>query len=170
MTAAQPDYLIVAQIVAPFGIKGEVKADILTDFPDRLLSRDTIFLGREDEQPRMYPLRGVRFHQRQALLSLSGVEDRTSAETLRGLYVQVPFAEAPPPPSGSYFIHQMIGLDVYDLEGQAWGKVSAVMTTPGNDVYVVDGERGQFLLPAVSGFVRQVDLAQGRIIADMAAI
>ncbi len=168
--AAQPDYLIVAQIVAPFGIKGEVKAEIWTDFPDRLADRATVLLGREDEEPRAYTLRGVRFHQGQALLTLEGCADRTAAEALRGLYVEIPAEEAAPLPAGAYYVHQIIGLDVVGLDGEVWGRVASVMQTPSNDVYIVEGERGQFLLPALPDFVQSVDLEHRRIVADMARI
>jgi 16S rRNA processing protein RimM len=170
VTVAHPDYLIVARIVAAFGIKGEVKAAILTDFPDRLANRKTVFLGAEDEQPRMYTVRGVRFHQNQILLSLGGVEDRNTSETLRGLYVQIPFVDAPLPPPGTYYVYQIVGLEVFDIDGVSWGKVSSIVSTGSNDIYVVDGERGQALLPAVPDYVREVDLVQGRIVADMAAL
>jgi 16S rRNA processing protein RimM len=168
--AERPEYLIVAQIVAPFGIHGEVKANIWTDFPDRLANRTSVFLGREGEQPREYALRGVRFHQGQVLLSFVGCDDRTSAEALRDLYVQIPAAEAAPTPNGSYYFHQIIGLDVWGTDGRLWGTVTEILTTASNDVYVVEGQHGQFLVPAIPDFVRQVDLEHGRMIVDMTAI
>jgi len=165
-----PAFLIVARIVAPFGVRGEVKADILTDFPDRLANRDTVYLGREDETPRSYAIRGVRFHQKQALLTLAGVEDRTCAESLRGLFVQIPTADTPPLPDGAYYYHQIIGLTVYDSSGVCYGTVTSIMTTASNDVYVVDGERGRLYVPAMPDFVRQVDLDNGRLIVDVASL
>lgn len=168
--AARPEYLIVARIVAPFGIKGEVKAEVMTDFPDRLANRSTVFLGREDEQPRMVSLRGVRFHQGFALVTFAEVADRTAAEQLRGCYLQIPAADAAPHEPGAYYLHEIIGLEVYDPTGQLWGTVTTVLNTPANDVYVVDGAKGQFLVPAVPDFVHDVDLDRGRIVVDMAAL
>lgn len=168
--ATRPTYLIVARIVAPFGIRGEVKAELLTDFPDRLASRKTVFLGREDETPRSHSIRGIRFYKRHALLTLAGCDDRNTAETLRGLFVFIPESEAAKLPDGAYFVHQIIGLEVWDADGLLWGKITSILATPGNDVYVVDGERGQILLPAIPNFVRQVDIKHNRIIADMAGL
>ena len=165
-----PRYLVVARIVAPFGARGEVKAELRTDYPDRLASRTTVFLGREDEEPRAYTLRGVRFHQGRALLSLVGCDDRTTAESLRGLLVQVPTAEAPLPPPGSFYIYQIIGLEVQGIDGALLGRVTAVLTTGSNDVYVVQGDKGEILVPAVSDFVRQIDLEHGRMIVDAAGL
>ena len=170
MTAAQPDYLIVARIVAPFGIRGEVKAELMTDFPDRLAGRSTALLGRENETPRSFAIRGFRFHQGFALMTFDGCNDRTTAEALRGMFVQVPVAEAPPLPDGSYFFYQIIGLRVWGTDGREYGTITDVMTTPGNDVYKVDGERGEILVPAVAAFVRQVDLDHGRMIVEMSGL
>jgi 16S rRNA processing protein RimM len=168
--ATEPRYLIVAKIVAPFGITGELKAALLTDFPDRLANRKKVFLGREGEVPRSYSIRGIRFHKGHALLSLVGCADRNTAETLRDLFVFIPAGEAAKLPAGVYYIHQIIGLEVWDPEGALWGTISDVLTTPSNDVYIVDGERGQFLLPAIPDFVREVDIDHKRLIADMARL
>ncbi len=168
--AIEPSYLIVAKIVAPFGIHGELKAALLTDFPDRLANRKQVFLGREGEMPRSHTIRGIRFHKGHALLTLAGCADRNTAETLRDLFVFIPASDAAKLPEGAYFIHQIIGLDVCDPDGVLWGAITDVLETPSNDVYIVDGERGQFLLPAIPDFVRQVDIEHKRIIADMARL
>jgi 16S rRNA processing protein RimM len=168
--AEKPAYLIVAKIVAPFGVKGEVKAVIWTQFPDRLANRTTVFLGREDETPRMVTLRGVRFHQGQALLTFEGYPDRTAAEALRGLLVQIPTAEAPAPPAGSFYLYQVIGLRVVDPDGQEWGKVTDVLSTPSNDVYVVSGPHGRLLIPAVPDFILSIDVDQAQIVANIAGL
>jgi len=168
--ATAPAFLIVAEIIAPFGIRGEVKAEILTDFPERLASRSTVYLGREGETPRPYAVRGVRFHKQHALLTFAGVEDRTTAETLRGLLVQIPSGDAPPLPAGVFYFHQIIGLAVYDPDGAYHGTVTSIMTTAGNDVYVVTGEAGRLFVPAIADFVHAVDLERGRLIVDVARL
>jgi 16S rRNA processing protein RimM len=168
--ATQPAFLIVARIVAPFGVRGEIKAQLLTDFPDRLANRSTVFLGREDEQPRSFTIRGVRFHQGFALLTLDGCADRATAESLRGLLVQIPAADAAPLPSGSYYFHQIIGLEVRGCDGQLYGAITSILTTASNDVYVVEGGQGRILIPAIPDVVRQVDLEHGRIIVEMSSL
>ncbi len=168
--ASTPRFLVVARIVAPFGVHGEVKADLVTDYPARLASRATVYLGREDEEPRARELRGVRFHQNRALLSFVGCDDRSCAEALRGMLVQVPITEVPAPPPGAYYFHQIIGLRVEGTDGAALGTVTAILTTASNDVYVVHGEKGELLVPAVEGFVREVDIERGRMIVDEARL
>lgn len=165
-----PRFIVVARIVAPFGVRGEVKADLWTDYPNRLASRRTLFLGREDEEPRAYTVRGVRFHQGRVLLTLVGCDDRTTAEGLRGLLVQVPSSDVPPLPEGSFYLHQIVGLDVYGTDGVFLGKVTTVMATGSNDVYVVQGEKGEILVPALPDFVRQVDIEHRRMIVEAAGL
>lgn len=168
--SAPSGYFTVARIVAPFGVLGEVKAELLTDFPERLAKRRTVFLGREGEEPRAYALRGVRFHQRRALLALDGCDDRTAAEALRGQLVQIPETEAAKLPADTYYLHQIIGLQVWGSDGLPYGTITAILATPGNDVYVVEGERGRFLLPAVPVFVLSVDLEQNKLVAEMSGL
>jgi 16S rRNA processing protein RimM len=168
--APMPRYLIVAEIVAPFGVKGEVKANIWTDFPDRLAKRTMVFLGRADEEPRQYALRGIRFHKGQALLTFAGCADRNAAETMRGLLVQIPSADAPALPPGSYYLHQIIGLEAWSPDGHRLGKVVDIITAPSHHIYVISTDSGNILVPAIPDFVRQVDLEQCRIIVDIAPL
>lgn len=168
MTA--PRYLVVAQIVAPFGVDGEMKADLQTDFPKRLAKRKVVYLGKEDEEPLPHPVERVRFHGNRALLKLADCRDRDTAETLRGLLVQVPLDEAPPAPPGSYYIHQIVGLNVFDIDGAPLGAVASVIEGVANDVYVVKGPRGELLVPAAGDFVTEVDVAAGRMVVDAARL
>ena len=161
------DYLIVARIVAPFGIRGEVKAEVLTDFPDRLARRSTVFLSQANNEPRQFTLQGVRFHQGQALLSFTECTDRTAAEQLRGWLVQIPAADAPPLPQGTYYLHQIIGLSVYSPDDRHWGTITDILTAPAHHIYVVKTGSGDILVPAVPEYVKQVDIEERRIIIDM---
>ena len=61
----------------------------------------------------------------------------------------------------------MIGLRVEDTAGQTLGRLAEVLSTGSNDVYVVRGERGEVLLPALDDVIRQVDLPGGRILVDV---
>jgi len=169
MTSA-PRYLVVGQIVAPFGVKGEVKANVWTDFPERLAARSTVFVGKGDEEPRQITLRGVRFHQKQALLTFAGCTDRDAAEQLRGLLVQIPSADAPALPPGSYYVYQIIGLRVWGTDGRDYGTITEMITTPGNDVYKVDGAHGEILVPATPAYVHKVDLEHERMIVETSGL
>jgi 16S rRNA processing protein RimM len=97
-------------------------------------------------------------------LKLSGVADRTQAEQLRGQLVQVPVEEAMPLPEGSYYMYQLLGLQVITTEGEMLGPIVNILETGANDVYVVDRQGKELLLPAIADVVQSVDLAKGQMI------
>ena len=102
------------------------------------------------------------------LLKLDSVDDRTSAERLRGKSLSVPANEVPPLPEGTYYHYQLIDLDVYTREGERLGAVREILATGANDVYVVGRpEAKDLLIPALKGVVVCVDLAAGRMIVRL---
>ncbi|MFQ6000550.1 MAG: ribosome maturation factor RimM [Anaerolineae bacterium] len=156
-----PRYLVVGKVVAPWGTKGELKVAILTDFPDRFRELKRVYLGDEP-----WTLEGHRRHGRWVILKLEGCADRNSAEKLRGELVQIPLEEAMPLSEDEYYIYQIVGLEVWTREGEHLGRVSEVLFTGANEVYLVEGERGEILVPAIEDVVKEVDLEGGRLIVE----
>lgn len=97
-------------------------------------------------------------------LALEGVESREEAQELAGGLVQVGAGEVEPLPEGRYYRFQLIGLQVWTVEGRHLGRIGEVLETGANDVLVVTGEDGrEVLLPATREVVRRVDLERGRM-------
>jgi 16S rRNA processing protein RimM len=151
----------VGLIVAPHGIRGDVKVQPLTDFPNRFDRGSTLWVDGS-------PLRieRSRRYQGSVFLKLEGIDDRAAAEQLRGKELQTPRPQAIYE-RGRYYLHDIIGLAVYDGAGALLGKLEDVMSTGANDVFVVRGERGELLLPAVEDVITDVDLVAGRIRVDL---
>jgi 16S rRNA processing protein RimM len=162
--AQPPEYLVVGEIVAPFGTRGEVKVLLDTDFPELVLDARSLYVG---EPPLRREVEWAQSHQGVVRLKLAGCDDRNAAEALRGLLVQVLAAEAPVPGEGEYYYYQLIGLQVWTDEAEHLGEVVDVLTTGGNEVLVVRGADGEVLLPLIAAVVEEVDLAAGRIRAHM---
>ncbi|MGC8838355.1 MAG: ribosome maturation factor RimM [Anaerolineae bacterium] len=161
----KPQYLAIAQIVAPHGIRGEVRATILTDFPERFALLKVVYLG---EEARPVRLEGYRFHRGQVLLKLAGYDTRTEAEELRQVLVQVPVDEAMPLPEGTYYVHEILGLEAWTESGEFLGEVVEVLETGANDVYVLQGgPLGEILIPALESVVLEVDLEGGRMLVRL---
>ena len=154
----EPRYLSVARIVRPWGVHGEMKLEVLTDFPDQLGRLKRVYLG-PDAVP--HEVQRFRWHSDELHLLLSDVRDGGAAEALRGQLVQIPLEEAVPPGPGEFYEHQVVGLSVVTTEGEPLGEVTEVMATGANDVYVVQGRRGEVLLPARAEVVRSIDLEAG---------
>jgi len=200
-----PDYLIVGQIVAPFGVKGELKANILTEFPDRFsrleqivvapfdavepdwvpsgsltpaglrsMSRDALGSGRAGafpppSDPTPFGIESVRLQGGQVMLKLVGVDDADAAEALRAFWLFIPTEGARRLPYGTYYLYQIVGLDVYTTAGELVGKVTEVLTHSANDVYIVKGlgvsdPTGELLVPALKAIVKSIEVEQGRIV------
>ena len=161
--AEGPRYLVVGRIVAPWGVRGEVKVEILTAFPYRFSGLKMVYLGPEYEP---CALRGFRLHKGFALLRLEGCSDRNAAERLRGQLIHVPVEEAVLLGEDEYYIYQIIGLEVWTGAGVRLGRVVEVLFTGANEVYVVKGERGEILIPAIEEVVKRVDLEAGRLLVE----
>jgi 16S rRNA processing protein RimM len=156
----QPTHLVIGRIVAPHGLKGEVQAEVLTDFPDRFSGLKTVYLG-EELQPTI--LESQRLHGRRILLKFAQYDDRDQADRLRGKLIYVPIEEAVPLGDDEYYLYEIVGLKVWTTEGEYLGRVEEVLHTGSNDVYVVRGAREETLIPAISSVVLKVDVGKGRI-------
>lgn len=203
---SSPAYLFVAQVVAPFGVNGAVKATIYTEFPERVGKLEGVVLapfgsvdpdiapsggldpasfggaeGRTLEvggtSPRVVPgpkeattfgVKSASVHKGQFILKLAGIDSIEVAEGLRGYWVMVPREQAKRLPRGSYYLYQLVGLEVYDTAGEHIGKVDEVITSAANDVYVVRGPgvmdpTGELLVPAIKAVVKKVDVEGGKM-------
>jgi len=160
------DYLAVARVLAPWGVKGEVKAAILTDFPSRFDLLEKVYLGEELEPTRLL---GARLHKRFVILRFAETTRREDVERLRGMLVQIRADQAMPLDEGTYYVHQIVGLEVWTAEGEFLGPVTEVLFTGGNDVYVVKSREGEVLIPAITDVVLKVDLEAGRLTVRLPA-
>jgi 16S rRNA processing protein RimM len=159
-----PSFLIVARVRRPFGVKGELLLDMLTEFPGRLSQSERIYAG---ENRRPCRIESIRRHGGDMLLRLDGIRDRDAAEGLRGQALSVRVDDLPPLPAGRYYHHQIEGLEVFTERGEKLGTVKEILKTGANDVYVVEGERGEILLPAVRQVILEVRPEEGRMVVRL---
>ena len=173
--APEPRYLAVGQIIGVHGVRGELKAQILTDDPRRFDLLARVFVGPDGAEPVPYGLEGYRLHQKWILVKLEGVNDRNQAETLRGQLIQVPSEEAIPLEEGEFYEHQIVGMEVWTADGQNLGQVVEILYSPAHQIYVVQGagiqspkrSTREILIPAVASVVRSIDLETGRILVEL---
>jgi 16S rRNA processing protein RimM len=117
-----------------------------------------VYLGPEH---RPIDLLGLARRGRAYTLKLRGIETITAAETLRGVDVVIPRSEAPPLAEGEFFVADVVGLRAVTTTGRALGTVAEVLSTGANDVYVVRGDAGELLIPAIRDVVTSIDPAAG---------
>ena len=141
---APPEFLVIGRIVAPWGIKGEVKVEVLTDFPERLAPRKVVYLNN-----RPLEIERCRSHKQLMVVKLASIDSVEAAEKLRGQELKIPGSELYTLPEGQYYAFQLIGLKVVTAEGKTVGRIKDIMTTPSNDVYLVEGKRSEILIPEI---------------------
>ncbi len=164
--------LTLARILRPWGRRGEVAAEILTDFPERLTERREAWLAAEGRARRPAKILSCRLHLGQAIFLFEGVESISDAETLRGLEVQVPFAERAPAGEGRHYIADLIGCAIWEAGAATpLGTVQDVQrggeqppgAAAGSWVLVVITPRGELLIPLAAEICTQIDTAGRRI-------
>ena len=150
--------LEVGQIVNTFGIKGEVKVTPFTNDMKRFDDLKKVYVtSRKDSK--LYKVENVRFHKNMVLLKLENINNPEDAEMLKNAYLEIDREDAIPLEEGTYFIADLIGLEVYSDEGNLLGKVEDIYNTGSNDIYVVKDELGkQILLPGIKEVIKNVDL------------
>ena len=119
MSTPTPRWILVARILKPRGNKGEVAAELLTDFPERLTRLREVFVGHAEGQnePRRMALKSCwlsQNHRGQAVFHFEGVESISEAEKFRGLEVLLPFEQRVTLPVGQYFVADLIGCSVFE--------------------------------------------------------
>ncbi len=150
------DLITIGRIVAPHGIRGELRVRPETDFPERFVHLRRAFLVR-DGRTEEVEISAVRPHRDGLLVVLGGVSDRTTAEHLRGAQIAVPRADLVPLAADTFYVFEIIGMRVRTDDGRDLGIVDEVMRGPANDVYVVRSKGRETLVPAVRQFVRAIN-------------
>ncbi|MHB1315255.1 MAG: ribosome maturation factor RimM [Christensenellales bacterium] len=155
------DMLKIGLILKPQGINGELKIQPLTDDEQRYNRLPYVFLetkGGYDKRSFSH----LRLQNGFVYLLFEGVNDRDTAEALRGRYLYIDRQHAVELPEGSYFICDLIGCVVEDENGFEYGKVTEVLQTGANDVYVVSGIK-ELYLPALKKLILSTDIEAKRI-------
>ena len=147
--------LPTGQIVNTHGLKGCVKVMPWADDPDDLLEMDRFFIDGQE-----YPVEYAARQKNMVLLKLKGIDDLDTAVCLRGKEL-CRCREDIQLEDGAVFIADLIGLPVL-ADGEEIGKITDVLTPPGNDVYVVKG-RHEYMIPAVKEFVEELNPRAGFI-------
>lgn len=158
--------LEIGQIVNTFGIKGEVKVTPFTDDIRRFDRLEKVYVKTKKES-KQYQVENVKYHKNMVLLKLKTIDKIEDAEMLRNAFLEVDREDAVPLEEGTYFIADLIGLEVYTDEGKLLGKVEDIYNTGSNDIYVVKDELGkQILLPGIEEVIKEVKL-DDRIIVHL---
>jgi 16S rRNA processing protein RimM len=161
----EPVFLVVGKLRRPHGVLGEILMDVVTDFPERLASGVTVFIGN-DHQP--FHITSCRWHQDCLLIAFQEIRDREEAGALRNSLVYVRADEIPPLEDGEYYHHELIGLEVREETGAYFGVVTGILETGANDILVVTLQNGaEVLLPITDEVILNVNLKDGEVLVHL---
>ena len=155
----------LGEIVTTHGIEGWLKLKVYNPRTTALSANQNIFLEKGGIcSP--HRLQEAKFHRRQLLLRLRGIDGINEAEPWVGSVVSIAEETLQPLGPGEYYHYQVIGFDVVDTRGNWLGVVTRLWSNPGGDLYVVTGEHKEHLIPAVKEIVEKIDFAGGTMVIN----
>jgi 16S rRNA processing protein RimM len=164
---AQPSHITIARIARTRGNRGEVLADLYTDFPDRFQLLSEVWLELADGSHERLALESCWQHAGRQVLKFSGIDSISSAGRLVGAWVEIEASQAIELPEGTYFDHDLIGCAVCSVSGENLGTVKEILRITGNNQLVVDHAGKEFMIPAVSGICKDISIAKKLILVDL---
>ena len=161
------EYFEIGQIVNTFGVKGFVKVMPFTDDITRFDDLEKVYICKKGNMQE-YLIEEVKYHKNMVLIKFKGIDDMDSAEKQKGSYLKINRKDAIPLEEGTYFIADLIGLEVYTDENIFLGKVDDIYNNGSTDIYVVKNELGkQILLPGTDEVLKEINLEQEKIIVHI---
>jgi len=162
----RPEFISIGIISKAHGIKGEVLVSSLTDNPEQFQKLKQIFLKQQDGSRSRISIQQVRQKNNQFIIKFRGIENRNQAETLQKVLIEKKIEDGDVLSPDEYYIFDLIGMKVYTTDNQILGVVKDVLTLPANDVYIVQSENKEVLIPAIRSVVKKIDLEKELILID----
>lgn len=157
----------IGQIVNTYGIKGFLKVVPYTDDITRFEKLNNIYIQTKKSLETV-TIEEVKYSKNLVLLKIKEIDDINSAEIYKNCYIKIDRSDAVELPEDSYFIIDLIGVEVITDEGENIGNIIDVFSTGANDVYVVKNELGkQVLLPAIGDVIKNVDIKNKKMIVHL---
>jgi len=153
--------IAVGRVTHAHGIKGELAVLPLSQVEARFEPGSRLLVEGTD---RSLTVASARPHRHRLLVIFDEVSSRDEAEGLQGRYLMIAASQVPSLPEGEFWPHQLIGARVETEEGRSLGRIREVIHTAANDVWAVEGNQGEVLVPALRDVVRSVDLEASRVV------
>lgn len=161
MTASDKRDIVIGAVVAPFGVRGELKVVVRTDFPERFDKGRLVTLKSAKGTRFTTKVEASSAHKGGIILKLQGIDDKNAAEDLRGAEFVIDKSEVAKLPEGSYYHYELIGLNVVTDDGREVGEIVDILQSGANDVY--ETSTG-VLIPAIKQIVVKIDAKEGLMV------
>lgn len=157
------DFRAIGKVVAAHGLQGTLKVESWSDFAQRFFALKWVYLKVKGGELSRHKVKDVRLGSRYVLLKLEGLTRREETEDFREAELLIPEAESWPLPPNRFYISDLIGLEAFGTDGTVLGQVSDVLTGGAQDILSVDGPYGEMMIPLVDEWVRDIDIASGKV-------
>jgi len=160
----KPAFLVLGKLRRAHGVRGEIPLELYTQMLELLLPDCVVFVG-EERQP--YTIESIRWKQELLLLKFHGINDRTVVSELTNELVYVNTEALPSLSEGDFYLHELIGLKVYEEDSLFLGVLTEILETGANDVYLIKNDAGEeILIPATEEMILEIDLDQEKMIVS----
>ena len=157
------EFIAIGKVVSTQGNKGEVNIFPLTDLANRFINLTTVLLRNNTSQTTLN-IEKIKIKGNTVVLKFKDIENIKEAKMIVGSFLEVERKNAVKLPKDTYFIFEIIGLEVYTKNNIFLGKVENVISTGSNDVYIVKGKnKKELFIPAIHEVVKNVNLEKKRI-------
>ena len=160
------ELIAIAKVVKTRGLRGELVADVLTDFPERFQGLEVVIGVLPDGSRAGLKIENFWFQKERIILKFEGFDSVEKAEELRGIEICVPESEAEELDDGEFFDWQLEGCEVETIEGETIGRVRELMRTGGTEILVVDNGEREYLIPFAESICTDVDIERKVITVD----
>jgi len=152
----EPVYLAIGRLGKPHGLDGGIIFYIITDFPERLKKGKKVFIG-DTKLP--VNIQSVKEHSKGLIFQFEEFSTIDEVEIFKSQYVYVDSQDLPELPEGEYYHHQLIGLQVFDPQGNEIGILQNILETGANDVYLIkNSDAKEILIPALLDLIKKIDI------------
>lgn len=166
MAVESDSYIAVGKVLGVFGHQGWLKILVYSGNLDRFDQVKVIFFQSESGMSGKV-LSQYRYRKSGLIMKLRGVDTPESAKLLQGKEIFLPDSEQLELPDDQYYIHDLIGLQVYDIEAGIVGEIVDVWSGGASDILVIRAGKKEILIPAVAEFIKEVDLNAGKILVRL---
>lgn len=161
------DYLEVGKIINTHGLKGEVKVASWTDFPQDFEKLDFVIAKKRSGEEQL-GIKNIKYQKNNLIIKFDGIDTIEQAELYKNTILTVPKEALGELPEGVYYIADLIGCTVYNVEGGEIGVLNDVFSTGSNDVYDIKRNGAKNLyLPIIDGVVEDVDIESKKITVNI---
>lgn len=159
-------FIAIGKIIQPHGLNGYLKAIAYSGILERFLELKTLYIETEDETKGLI-LEDVILQDNYALIKFKNINNREEAASLVQKDLFIPYEDRLKLPEDNFFIHDLIGLQVFDIDGNYLGIIENVMQVGANDIYQINHGDHEILIPAATEFVKKISLKDKKIIVKL---